>query len=202
MEGIDFAALYRLQDRVLETVSRLDTGFYLSGGTCLHRFYVERRYSNDLDFFSNDNKRFREDVRILVDALSGDGFRLENMVDERDFVRLMVDGALKVDLVNDRTRRIGRAVAGSGGVLLDNIDNITANKICAVLGRDDPKDVFDLYVLFREYSPDWKAALAAAAEKCVVDLEILEFRLRTFPAAPQTFGCRRSRLPGRDARRL
>jgi hypothetical protein len=114
--------------------------------------------------------------------LSGDGFRLETLVDARDFVRLLVEDGLKVDMVNDRTSRIGRTVPGPGGIMLDNIDNIAANKICAVLGRDDPKDVFDLYVLFREHSLDWKAAVRAASGKCVVDSETLEFRLRSFPA--------------------
>ena len=28
-----------------------DTEFYLTGGTCLNRFYYEKRLSDDLDFF-------------------------------------------------------------------------------------------------------------------------------------------------------
>lgn len=63
MGGIDFKKLYRLQDQVLESVFSIETGFYLTGGTCLHRFYFESRHSVDLDLFTSDNSLFREDSR-------------------------------------------------------------------------------------------------------------------------------------------
>ncbi len=51
---MDYAALYRLQDEVLAELVTLGTGFYLGGGTALSRFYLQHRYSDDLDFFSHD----------------------------------------------------------------------------------------------------------------------------------------------------
>ncbi len=50
MEEIDFRMLYELQDQVLEAVFSADTTFYLTGGTCLHRFYFSERYSVYLVF--------------------------------------------------------------------------------------------------------------------------------------------------------
>lgn len=47
-----------LQDIVLETLSNADTEFYLTGGTAASRGYLHHRFSDDLDFFVNDDKRF------------------------------------------------------------------------------------------------------------------------------------------------
>ena len=47
----DYAQLYALQDKVLKIIFTEETPFYLTGGTALHRFYCEHRYSDDLDLF-------------------------------------------------------------------------------------------------------------------------------------------------------
>ena len=181
MADLDYHALYTLQDKVLSAVFAAETSFYLTGGTCLHRFYVQRRYSDDLDLFSNDNALFRDDVRIAQDCLNEKNIAFETHVDTRDFVRLLVDSTLQVDLVNDRVYRYGRSRLTEQGVVLDNIQNICANKICAVLGRDEPKDVFDLYIILQHMGIDWSQPIEAAGKKCVLDGEILEYRLSSFP---------------------
>ena len=181
METLDYNALYRIQDRVLKIFFGADTTFYLTGGTCLNRFFFEKRYSADLDLFSNENNLFREDVRILLDALAANGCIYEVVVDTRDFVRLMAESKLKIDLVNDRVYRFGKSARTPEGIVLDNIENIAANKVCAVLGRDEPKDVFDLYTLFCNARMDWGAVLAASAKKCALDREVFEYRLNSFP---------------------
>lgn len=181
MVKVDFPTLYRLQDKVLSVVFSVKTGFYLTGGTCLHRFYQEQRYSDDLDLFSNDNQLFREDVRLIRQALDDAAISFDVVVDSRDFVRLLVADSLKVDLVNDRVYRIGRSVRTSSNIMLDNLDNIGANKICAVLGRDDPKDIFDLYTIFRSSDLNWSNIISSAKRKCAFDMEELSFRLECFP---------------------
>lgn len=181
MVKVDFPTLYRLQDKVLSIVFSVKTGFYLTGGTCLHRFYQEQRYSDGLDLFSNDNQLFRDDVRLLRRSLDDAAMSLDVVADSRDFVRLLVADTLKVDLVNDRVYRIGRSVSTNGNIMLDNLDNIGANKICAVLGRDDPKDIFDLYTIFRSSDLDWSSIVSAAERKCAFDMEELRFRLESFP---------------------
>lgn len=183
MAKLDYQALYALQDRALTAVFGVETGFYLSGGTCLHRFYHERRYSDDLDLFTNDSGLFRGDLKLLERTLSAAGIGVEKVVDSRDFVRLLLFGSLKMDLVNDRVERFGPLVRTDQGVVLDNLNNIGANKVCALLGRDDPKDIFDLYTIFRLPGADWPTIMAAAAKKCVLDREELRFRLQTFPLA-------------------
>jgi predicted nucleotidyltransferase component of viral defense system len=178
---MDYQELYRLQDKVLESVFAGATTFYLTGGTCLHRFYSEMRYSNDLDLFTSDNALYRDDLRIVFDAMQAAALEFAVAVDTRDFVRILVADSLIIDLVNDRVHRHGAAVISDQGYRLDNLINIFANKICAVVGRDEPKDVFDICTLMRIDGITPGEILPAVQRKCTIDLEELEHRFRTFP---------------------
>ncbi|HHB77185.1 MAG TPA: hypothetical protein ENK84_11710 [Desulfobulbus sp.] len=65
MEHIDYTRLYLLQDEILRIIFQKDTEFYLTGGTCLNRFYFEKRYSNDLDLFTNFSDTFAYSARDM-----------------------------------------------------------------------------------------------------------------------------------------
>ena len=118
----------------------METTFYLTGGTCLNRFYHNRRYSDDLDLFTNENALFRDDFRVLLDTLKSASLPYAIQVDTRDFVRLRIQDRMQLDLVNDRVYRYGKSIHSPLGIVLDNELNICANKICAIIGRDDPKE--------------------------------------------------------------
>jgi predicted nucleotidyltransferase component of viral defense system len=49
----DYSKLYLMQDKFLPFMHNLGLPFYLTGGTALGRFYLNHRYSEDLDFFVN-----------------------------------------------------------------------------------------------------------------------------------------------------
>lgn len=181
MAPLDFTEIYALQDKALAVIFSVETTFYLTGGTCLNRFYHNRRYSDDLDLFTNENALFRDDVRAILGAIESASLHCTVQVDARDFIRLIIQKKLKVDLVNDRVYRHGKSVKSPQGFMLDNELNICANKLCAILGRDDPKDVFDLYTIFEKGKIDWKKGISASAKKCLLDPEVLEFRLSSFP---------------------
>ena len=66
MDSIDYEKLYQLQDEVLEVVFGVENEFYLTGGTCLSRFYKEKRYSDDLDFFTNNSARYRFAISLFI----------------------------------------------------------------------------------------------------------------------------------------
>ena len=172
---------YPLQDKVLTAIFSVETTFYLTGGTCLNRFYHERRYSDDLDLFSSENALYRDDVRIILNALKTASLPYTVQADTRDFVRLIIQKKLQVDLVNDRVYRYGKSIKSPQGFMLDNELNICANKLCAIIGRDEPKDMFDLYTIFKKGKIDWHEGISASAKKCALDSEVLEFRLSSFP---------------------
>ncbi len=65
--------------------------------------------------------------------------------------------------------------------MIDNIENILSNKLTAVIGRDNPKDIFDIYLISVYYSFDWKEILSSAHKKAGFGNEDLIIRLKSFP---------------------
>ncbi len=137
MGDIDFRKLYMLQDRALDVIFTDETGFYLTGGTCLHRFYFEERYSVDLDLFTNDNTMFREDSRKVFQGLKAGGINFELNVDSRDFIRIVAEDELRIDLVNDRVFRTGESVRQEQGHALERPAPLT-NSACHAHGPEHP----------------------------------------------------------------
>jgi len=180
MEMINYyKELYKLQDKVLKIVFANSNEFYLTGGTCISRFYQAYRYSDDLDFFANFSNTFNLEVKNLEYELSKQ-FALKIEVESKDFIRFMIEDKLQLDFINDRVKRCGKII-DKNGILIDNIDNILANKLTAIIGRDNPKDVFDLYLIDKFYMPDYKKVLVCANENMVFEMEYLIYRLNSFP---------------------
>lgn len=180
MGSIDYKALYQLQDEVLKVVFDAEHTFYLTGGTCLSRFYVEKRYSDDLDFFTNQSPRYSFAIKNIKKALK-EKFQLSVEVESKDFTRFKIDDLLQVDFVNDIAFRYKEPRISEENYLIDTIDNILSNKITAVVGRDNPKDVFDIYLIWKFYDIKWSEILDAAHQKAGFSDEELMVRLKSFP---------------------
>jgi predicted nucleotidyltransferase component of viral defense system len=180
MEYLNFTELYKLQDQVLDLVFSVEKEFYLTGGTCLHRFYKEKRYSDDLDFFTNDSPRFSFAVKNIIDSLKL-SFSIESMVQSKQFNRFQVNGILQVDFVNDIGYRHKEPIIHSKGYTIDTIENILSNKIAAIIGRDNPKDIFDIYTICKYYSFNWNEILESAKRKTQFQKDELIIRLESFP---------------------
>jgi hypothetical protein len=100
-----FDRLYPLQDQALALLRQIETGFYLTGGTAASRGYLNHRFSDDLDLFVNDDRRFGLWADRFVAALtSRAGWTAEVTLREERFVRINLDGSgalLKVELIDD-----------------------------------------------------------------------------------------------------
>ena len=144
-----FTRLYPLQDKVLKAVNDLNTGFYLSGGTASSRGYLHHRFSDDIDLFVNDDNRFGLWAERVIHALTASGdWQLDILLKDARFVRLSLvekDILLKIELINDVPSHIGAirpdAILGK----LDSPENILANKVIAVIDRQEPKDLADIW---------------------------------------------------------
>ena len=160
--------LYPLQDKVLEIISDLDTGFYLTGGTALSRVYLRHRFSDDLDFFMNNSPDFVQDTEAVNKKLSmllKENFKI--ITADRSFVRSMItveDTAQKIDFVNDIEYRFGELQPWEKFPRIDHPLNNLSNKISA-LSRFAEKDV--AYILFLSYSFEfnWEFIIHEAQKK-------------------------------------
>jgi replication initiation and membrane attachment protein DnaB len=103
------------------------------------------------------------------------------LIDTRDFIRIQFNDHLKIDLVNDRVFRSGITRITQEGYKIDNVFNILTNKITAIIGRDEPKDVFDVYSIAQSYDFSWREMIDIALKKSVFEIDILADRLQSFP---------------------
>ncbi|TVR94508.1 MAG: hypothetical protein EA428_00325 [Spirochaetaceae bacterium] len=91
-------------------------------------------------------------------------------VDARDFKRVLVREAsltLKIDFVADRVPRVGLPEQRNG-IVIDCVRNILANKLTAVLDRDEGRDIIDILSIAKHYRFNWKQALTDAEQKAML----------------------------------
>ncbi|MFZ1755548.1 MAG: nucleotidyl transferase AbiEii/AbiGii toxin family protein [Caldilineaceae bacterium] len=161
--------LYPFQERILQAIAGLDTGFYLTGGTAASRGYLNHRYSDDLDFFVNDDDRFGLWVDRIVTELQGNHL-WQTRVLQRDprFSRLVLhqnETALQIDLVNDVRSRVGAAYQHPLLGTIDTAENILANKVTALIDREQPKDLADIWGFCTKMALSLESAIEGADSK-------------------------------------
>jgi predicted nucleotidyltransferase component of viral defense system len=181
--------LYPLQNGVLRIISSCKTRFYLTGGTALSRAYYNHRYSDDLDFFVNNDAEYNAQADLIFDKLKSAGFlwdTAKDFVKDISFrtikVRRKESGAvLKLDFVNDSTPHFGDLIAADFFDRIDSIRNILSNKMGAVF-RMAGKDVADIREIALHETVDWTAVIHEARQKDAgIDLLYISEILKTIP---------------------
>jgi predicted nucleotidyltransferase component of viral defense system len=145
--------LYPFQDEIFNLIQT--DRFYLSGGTCLSRFYYRHRYSEDLDFFFDGflhpKEHFEVVFREIINRISK-RFRMEITLEGEYFKRGFIykeDTALKVEFIHENYKNVGDR-KNALGIWIDSKENIATNKLTAVYDRKTVKDFIDLYYLLKE----------------------------------------------------
>jgi hypothetical protein len=180
----DYRKLYQIQDKILDALKLGLSSFYLTGGTALGRFYLNHRFSEDLDFFVNKSDNFQSSTRSIEKVLINNFsvLRQESIIYD-DFVRFYIEdeeSVLKVEFVNDIEYRCGLPNKYRYG-LIDTPLNILTNKLTAIIGRDEPKDVFDIYTLAQHFSFNWLKVFEKAKNKSIINEIDVEQRIKSFP---------------------
>lgn len=141
------------QKELLHSFARspLSSIFYLSGGTALSAFYLQHRFSEDLDFFTNLEIEI-ENILTFLKSLSGiKEVTYERKYDRKIFLLEYNSGVfLKIEFTKYPFERLA-PVQKLGGLLVDSIEDILANKLMAMTDRRDPKDYVDVYAIMQVY---------------------------------------------------
>jgi hypothetical protein len=142
-----------LQLAVLDAFFTREAAFWLSGGGALVGYHLGHRETSDLDLFTADPDAFdriRPVVRDLAGAL---GLELQVVQEAPGFRRyaLLREGeGLVLDLVLEQTVQLHPDKPVVEGVRVDPADEVLANKLTALVGRMEERDLVD--VLFLERS--------------------------------------------------
>jgi len=145
-----------LQKKFLSLLAKektLRTRFYLTGGTALAAYYLQHRYSEDLDFFSASE----------IDILALDVFLKDIKADlkikkidfqqsfNRNIFFLHTKGEiLKVEFTYFPFEQAERPVRKQG-VLTDSLVDIAVNKAFTISQNPRARDFIDLYCILGKY---------------------------------------------------
>lgn len=145
--------LTNLQEQVLDAFFADTSGFYLTGGGALAGFYLKHRETRDLDLFTHDGVAFQARVLALPAWAQEHGFILTTQMEAPAFHRTLVsDGtdAVVVDLVHDASPQLGLDPVVVEHIPLDPLSQIFVNKITALVGRQEERDIVDVVFLERQ----------------------------------------------------
>ena len=130
--------------------------FFLTGGIALSAFYLQHRYSEDLDLFTLDSDAFDRVPLYVADTAKNLAASVASLQTAPQFRRYRLSRKTEsviIDFVKEVVPQISEAKTRFDGVTVDTLDDIAANKICTVISRAEIKDYIDLYFLARAGYP-------------------------------------------------
>lgn len=162
--------LSALQWRILQVLSKLRPAWTLSGGGALVAFYLKHRETKDLDLFWHGKHELGNLPREARDTLRADGLEVSDIQTGISFHQLLVTTGSEsciVDLVADPSDVLETPQAfeiGPSAIQVDTPHEILVNKLCALLGRAELRDLVDLKGLLAS-GGDLERALGDAPRK-------------------------------------
>jgi predicted nucleotidyltransferase component of viral defense system len=145
------------QEALLKQVgnSALNDMFFLTGGTALSAFFLQHRYSEDLDFFTDQPEAVPRVLPILEYIAQQIGARIEIRRQFKTFLEIFLHGregeVLKCDFAETSPYRLQPKVHSEEfGIFLDSALDISCNKLSALFDRSATKDFVDIYFIDRE----------------------------------------------------
>ena len=140
--------------------------FFLTGGAALAGFYLGHRETHDLDLFTlvDAMDEGARSVAAAAEKMSGKLESIQTSPDFRRFILTLEPEAIVIDLIRERVAQIVAHKPVIGIIVVDPPEEILANKLCALLGRAEIRDLVDVRALeLAGYSME--SALPAAALK-------------------------------------
>lgn len=173
--------LTRDQETVLATLAKHEIAkrFYWTGGTLLAHYYLHHRRSFDLDFFS-DTAFTREELDPFIanvkEALDTKTLMERKIYDRWEFVMTDRSPALRFEFVHYNHEKKRLAPLGVyRGLRIDSLADLATNKVMAYLDRNEPKDIFDVYVLLKKRKFTVAKLIAMLKEKFGVHISDFTF---------------------------
>ena len=156
-----------LQDLTLHLLYGKDPGLVFRGGTCIWKLYRGDRFSEDLDLCGKTLPGgLGEHLARELGYLGFDCTPRTKRTGSMDFIKLSVTSPARPRPVVLRVVVLGSEECSERfdtktlyppypdippvELRAQGIDDLAAGKVSAILGRDKPRDVHDLYILLRQ----------------------------------------------------
>lgn len=150
MNWVNSKALTPLKRDFLEAFFERNQSFYITGGSALGVFYLEHRFSYDLDFFTHEQPSLHGLVNVVTAVCEEISSECRSITISPEFHRFQLtrepDSEI-VDFVFERVPQIDERKKRFGKIRVDTLREIFVNKICMLLSRCEVKDLVDLFFL-------------------------------------------------------
>lgn len=167
MNWEDSKACTPLKRDILRSWFAQESRYFLTGGSALGIFYLQHRHSYDLDLFTCeevDSKEIQNTVSRIAEQIDAHSKPLRSAPDFHRFILTRGSESEVLDIVRDRAPQLDQEKVLIGGIRVDTLREITANKLTTLLNRSELKDIVDLYFLEQE-GCDLLAAIPDAYKK-------------------------------------
>ena len=132
---------------------RLVRNFYFTGGTALAKFYLQHRFSEDLDFFSLKEFRAKDVNPIIYKGKKQLGFKKIDyqQIFNRQIFQLIFTSKkfLKVEFTYFPFPQIEKPKKRAG-IFVDSLIDISVNKAFTIHQNPRGRDFFDLYTILQK----------------------------------------------------
>lgn len=128
--------------------------FYLSGGTALAGFYIPYRFSEDLDFFSEEEAQVDEITAFLQSIKSDLGFEsfdFNTSFNRNLFFLKLPSETLKLEFTYYPFPQLDNSKK-EFGIKVDSIEDIAVNKLFTIYQTPRSRDFIDLYMIIKKYN--------------------------------------------------
>lgn len=145
--------------------------FFLTGGTALSAFFLVHRFSEDLDFFTDEPGQIPQALPILERIAHTLNGQIEVRRQFKTFLEVFFHGPageiIKCDFAQDSPYRLQpKLLQADFGIMTDNALDISCNKLSALFDRAEVKDFVDIFFIDRELFP-FNELLPSAQQKHV-----------------------------------
>ncbi len=131
--------------------------FFFTGGTALSAFYLHHRISEDLDFFTEEEGQIPMALPILQEITDRLKASLDVSRGFRTYMEIFItreEEILRCDFAMDAPYRLEEKVfKDEPDIYIDNVLDLSCNKLSALFDRGDPKDFVDIYFIHKEIVP-------------------------------------------------
>lgn len=172
--------------------SELSKYFYWSGGTLLAYFYLQHRFSEDLDFFSEDllpDEFIAAEILKIKKMTNTKKVFKEKKLNRHQFIFQYEKEALKIEFVYYPFPSIDKRKIldehGIKNIKIDSLRNIAANKTHATFERYEPKDVFDLFYILQKGKFQFLQLFEWVEKKFGVEIDPVSFGAKIFQSVSQ-----------------
>ena len=150
--------------------------FYLSGGTALAEFYIPYRFSEDLDFFSENEIQTDEIIAFLKSVKSKLGFEsfdFNTSFNRNLFFLNFKKDTLKIEFTYYPFTPFN-ASKMEYGIKIDSVEDIAVNKLFTIYQNPRSRDFMDLYMIVKRYNYDLSDLIKKAKIKFDWHVDLLK----------------------------